>query len=129
MTTASFVVGYLCGLVLVCNIICIAFALHMAYTKTDLMLEHLKNCPAVKAQAPLKNGGPWGRVLLIGWIAGIVTFPRYYLKSGGVSINDLNGFPAPLKQKLAAIKWSAIMLIAALAFLVALYQMIEAYKI
>ncbi|MGY2292472.1 hypothetical protein ACW9H6_22195 [Pseudomonas sp. SDO528_S397] len=97
--------------------ICLGVALHMAYTKIDLMLEHLKNCSAVRVHIPLRNGGPWGKLLLVGWIAGVVTFPRGYLKNGSANIEDLNNFPAPLKQKLVAIKWSAIMLLAVLVLL------------
>ncbi|UWF49317.1 hypothetical protein NYP20_29210 [Pseudomonas sp. N3-W] len=97
--------------------VCIVVALHMAYTKMDLMLEHLKNCSAVMVQAPLRDGGPWGKLLLIGWIAGVVTFSEYYLKHGGASIEDLNNFPAPLKRKLVAIKGAAIALLAALILL------------
>jgi urea transporter len=37
--------------------ICVGVALHLAYSKMDLMLEHLKNCSAVMIQAPLRNGG------------------------------------------------------------------------
>ncbi|WP_084376459.1 hypothetical protein [Pseudomonas mucidolens] len=97
--------------------VCIGVALHMAYTKMDLMLEHLKNCSAVMVQAPLRDAGPWGKLLLVGWIAAVVTFPGYYLKHGGVSIGDLNNFPATLKRKLVAIKWAAIVLLAALILL------------
>ncbi|MEG0324859.1 MAG: hypothetical protein RR619_12740, partial [Raoultibacter sp.] len=79
--------------------------------------EHLKNCSAVMAQAPLRNGGPWGKLLLVGWIAGVFTFPGYYLKHGGVSIEDLDNFPAPLRRKLIALKWTAIILLAALILL------------
>lgn len=98
-------------------LVCIGVALHMAYTKMDLMLEHLKNCSAVISQTPLRKGGPWGNLLLIGWIAGIVAFPGYYLKHGGVSIEDLRNFPPPLKRKLVALKWAAIVLLAAMILL------------
>ncbi|WP_339533239.1 hypothetical protein [Pseudomonas mucidolens] len=101
-------------------LVCLGVALHMAHTQMDLMLEHLKNCSAVMVQAPLREGGLWGKLLLIGWIAGVVTFPGYYLKYGGASIEDLNGFPAPLKRKLVMIKWAAIVLLAALILLFAL---------
>ncbi|WP_038614538.1 hypothetical protein [Pseudomonas alkylphenolica] len=88
----------------------VGVVLHLGYTKMDVMLEHLKNCPAVKVHIPLKNGGPWGKFLLVGWIAGVVTFPGFYLKHGGVSINDLNNFPGSLKRKLVLTKWAAIVL-------------------
>ena len=36
-------------------VFCIGFSLHMAYTKMELMLEHLKNCSIVRTHAPLKS--------------------------------------------------------------------------
>ncbi|EPL14464.1 hypothetical protein [Pseudomonas sp. CF161] len=82
--------------------------LHLAYTKMDLMLEHLKNCSAIMTRAPLRHAGPWGKLLLVGGIAGIVTFPGFYLKRGELSSEDLAHFPASLKRKLAVLHWSVI---------------------
>ncbi|MED7670634.1 hypothetical protein GXB78_25850 [Pseudomonas moraviensis subsp. stanleyae] len=89
-------------------ILWIGVCLHLAYTKVDLMLEHLKNCSAIMSRAPLRHGGPWGKLLLVGGISGIVTFPRFYLKRGELSSEDLARFPAPLKRKLAVLQWSVI---------------------
>jgi hypothetical protein len=58
----------------------IGIALHLAYTKMDLMLAHLKNCPAVMIRAPFKNGGPSGRLFVQGAIMGLMTTPRLYLR-------------------------------------------------
>lgn len=96
---------------------CLAVALHLAYTKMDFMLEHLKNCPAVVTQVPLRHGGIWGRLLLVGWISGILTFPGYYLKHGGVSVEDLNNFPLSLRRKLKLIKWTSIALLVAMVLI------------
>lgn len=91
-----------CGLIDIGGIfVWIGVCLHLAYTKMDLMLEHLKNCSAIMVRAPLRHGGPWGNLLLVGGISGIVTFPGFYLKRGGLSAEDLANFPAPLKRKLA----------------------------
>lgn len=38
-------------------------ALHLAYTKMDIMLIHLKNSPAVTIRVPFKSGGPWGEII------------------------------------------------------------------
>ena len=54
----------------------IGIALHLAYTKMDLMLDHLKSCPAVTIRAPFKNGGPGGRLFVLGAIMGLMTVPR-----------------------------------------------------
>jgi hypothetical protein len=84
--------------------IVLGVALHLAYTKMDLMLNHLKNCPAVMIRAPFKNGGPWGRLFLLGGIMGVVTTPRIYLRDGGASAEDLKSFPAHLKRKLTILQ-------------------------
>ena len=78
----------------------IGIALHLSYTKMDLMLAHLKNCPAVMIRAPFKDGGPSGRLFVQGAIMGLMTTPRLYLRDGGASAEDLKNFPADLKRKL-----------------------------
>ena len=98
-------------------VFCIGLSLHMAYTKMELMLEHLKNCSIVRTHAPLKYGGPWGKLMLIGWIAGVFAFPEYYLKRGQASLNDLNDFPANLRKKLVMLKWASLVLFAAMIIL------------
>jgi len=102
----SIAIADLAGLVL-----WIGVCLRLAYTKMDLMLEHLKNCSAIMTRAPLRNGGPWGKLLLVGGISGIVTFPNFYLKRGELSPEDLANFPAPLKRKLVVLQWSVISLL------------------
>lgn len=92
-------------------ILWIGFCLHLAYTRMDLMLEHVKNCSAVTARAPLRHGGPWGNLLLVGGISGILTFHLFYLKRGELSSEDLANFPASLKRKLVVLQWSVISLL------------------
>lgn len=48
MSAAEFF-GYLGGVVFLCIFI--------------LMLEHLKNGSAIMVRAPLRHGGPWGKLL------------------------------------------------------------------
>ncbi|SDZ67004.1 hypothetical protein [Pseudomonas sp. NFIX28] len=117
MSTPEIVFGYLGGVVILGAFVWIGVALHMAYTKLDELLDHLKNCSAIMARAPLKHGGPWGKLLLIGGISGIVTFPGFYLKRGELSAEDLNNFPAPFKRKLAVLQWSVIGLLGFAALL------------
>lgn len=80
--------------------IIIGISLHLAYTKMDVMLDHLKNCPAVMARASFRNGGPWGNMFLLGAIMGVMTTPRLYLRDGGACAQDLENFPTELKRKL-----------------------------
>ncbi len=90
----------------------IGICLHLAYTKMDLILEHLKNSSAITVRAPLRHGGPLGKLLLIGGISGVVTFPRIHIKRGTLSTADLAGFPVALKVKFVRLQWSAFGLIA-----------------
>ena len=75
-------------------------ALHLAYTKMDIMLIHLKNSPAVTIRVPFKSGGPWGKLFLLGGIMSAVTTPGIYLRDGGVNIEEIRNFPTHLKRKL-----------------------------
>ncbi|WP_320407354.1 hypothetical protein [Pseudomonas chlororaphis] len=72
----------------------------------DEYLELLRNCQAVVRLAPLRQVGPWGKLLLMGGITSIVSFPDIYLKHGGVSVEDLESFPKPLKKKFLVLQWS-----------------------
>ncbi|MBV6825821.1 hypothetical protein [Pseudomonas sp. PD9R] len=122
MTPAESLTGLLCGLVILGLLIFIGVSTHLAYTKLDVMLEHLKNCSAVTKRAPLKHGGPLGKFLLVGAISGIVTFPGIYLKHGGVNTEDLRNFPPSLKQKLATLQWIVWGLFTMLAILIAIAE-------
>ncbi|MNO51516.1 hypothetical protein D3C76_419120 [compost metagenome] len=123
MTTAEFAVGWLCVVVIVGMFVWVGIALHMAYTQLDLMLTHLKNCSAIMIRAPLRQGGPWGKLLLVGGISGIVTFPGFYLKRGGMSVEDLSNFPVALKRKLAVLQWSVIALLMVMISLAAVIKL------
>jgi flagellar biosynthesis protein FliQ len=127
MTTAAFIVGYLCGLVLVCMFIWIMVALRMAYTQMDEMLEHLKNSPSVMTLVSLRCTGPWGKLMLIGGVSGFVTFPHGYIKRGCISAEDIDNFPTSLKLKLAILQWSIIALFGTMVIFVVLYKIIKAY--
>jgi hypothetical protein len=90
----------------------LGICLHLAYTKMDLILEHLKNSSIVAFWATFRYGGPWGKLLVIGSISGIVTFPKRHIKRGMLSTEELAGFPVALKLKLVRLQWSALGLIA-----------------
>lgn len=123
------VVSLLCGLAILGMWIWIAVALRMAYTKMDLLLELLSDSSAIRDRAFLNSGGPWGRLLLIGGVSGIVTFPGFYLKRGGVRTEDLERLPRPIKKKLVALHWSALTLLVSLTIFVVLAEIIEAYEL
>ena len=104
---------FLCvGLIdLVGLLVWLGVALHIAYTKTDIMLIHLKNSPALTIRAPFKSGGPWGKLFLLGGIMGAVTTPGIYLRDGGVNIEEIKSFPTHLKRKLVILQWASWILL------------------
>lgn len=125
MTIAEFVLGWLCVVVIVGMFVWIGIALHMAYTKMELMLAHLKNCSAVMTLAQFRQGGPWGKLVLVGSISGFVTFPNFYIKRGGVSAEDISNFPRSLKRKLIVLQWSVITLLLAMVALAAVVKLVR----
>ncbi len=111
MSTSRFVLGCLGGVILLGVFIWIGVALRIAYTKMDVMLEHLKNCSLITTLSQLKQGGPWGKLLLVGSVSGVVTFPAFYIKRGRASAEDLSNFPVLLKRKLVVLQWVGIILL------------------
>lgn len=93
----------------------VGVCLHLAYTKADMILEHLKNSSAIVVRGPLRHGGPWGKLLLIGGIFGIVTFPTIHIKRGTLSTADLASLPVALKRQFVHLQWSAIELMVVMA--------------
>ena len=85
----------------------IGIALHLAYTRMDLMLVHLKNCPAVMSRVFLIGTGPWGRLHVFGLIMGLMVVPSVFLRNGAASAEDLKNFPAALKHKLVVMQWAS----------------------
>jgi len=85
----------------------IGIALHLAYTKMDLMLDHLKNSPAIMIRVFLIDTGPWGRLHVFGLIMGLMVMPHFFLRDGGASAEDLKNFPAKLKRKLIILQWTS----------------------
>ena len=64
-------------------------------------------------RAPLRYEGPWGKLLRVGGISGIITFPNFYFKKGHLNADDLTKFLVMFKRKLVFMHWSAILLLSA----------------
>ena len=89
----------------------IGVCLHLAYTQMDLMLDHLKNSVLINTFVPLRQGGPWGKLVLIGSISSVIAFPGFYLKRGSVNAEDLRCFTGSLKRKLVMLQWGGLILL------------------
>ena len=81
----------------------VGVALYVAYAKLDVMLGYFKNTPAVIIRSPLKNGGPWGRLFVLGGIVGVIKTPGFYIPDGGACVEDIASFPEGLKARLIAL--------------------------
>lgn len=75
-------------------------ALYIAYTKMDMMLAHFKNSPFIMIRAPMKDGGPWGRLFVLGGIVSVIQTPGLYIPDGGACPEDIDKFPKKLKARL-----------------------------
>ena len=110
MSIEKIVFGLLGGILVIGAIIWIVFALRIAYTHLDLMLKHLENSSTVTTLTQLKQGSLWGRVLLVGSISSVLTFPDFYIKRGRASAEDISLFPTLLKRKLVVLQWGGIVI-------------------
>lgn len=88
--------------------VCIGVSLHLAYTKANIMLDNLKNSSLITVLTAFEKGGALGKLLLIGGISGMVTFPNFHIRRGKLCAHDLNKFPIPLKRKLVVLQWCTI---------------------
>lgn len=118
MGTVDFVVGCLCGAVIVCMFVWIVLALRIAFTQMDLMLGFLRNCSFIGSLAKFKQGGLWGKLLLVGSVSGVVTFSGLYIRLRTVDAEDIRRIPVQLKRRLVFLQWAGIVLINLLFLLV-----------
>ena len=110
MSIEIIVFGLLGGILVIGAIIWLIIALRIAYTHLELMLKHLENSSTVTTLTQLKQGSLWGRVLLVGSISSVLTFPDFYIKRGRASAEDISLFPALLKRKLVVLQWGGIVI-------------------
>lgn len=110
MSIEKIVFGLLGGILVIGAIIWLIIALRITYTHLDLMLKHLENSSTVTTLTQLKQGSLWGRVLLVGSISSVLTFPDFYIKRGRASAEDISLFPTLLKRKLVVLQWGGIVI-------------------
>jgi hypothetical protein len=114
MSKTDMTFGFIGGGVLFLMFIWLSVALHMAYTKMDVIFEHLKNSPAITTLAFWQHAGPAGRLRMISNIADYVTSPSKGIENGSISADDLKTLPAPIKLKLIILHRSGLPLLGTL---------------
>lgn len=85
------------------TVITLGMLLHIAYTKMELMLDCLKNCPAVTMFSGFIHVGPRGRLVVLGRIFSVISTQSLYLPDGGACIEDIEKFPKTLKNRLSTL--------------------------
>ncbi|WP_051414793.1 hypothetical protein [Pseudomonas sp. QTF5] len=97
--------------------------LYVAKTKTETILNHLRNSSISSRIIMLWHGGPWGRIYMMSEVFGIMRNPEYYIKAGTLSAEDMKTFPRKLRQnlitlhKLSLIFWAVMMCLGLVAWL------------
>lgn len=82
------------------------------------MSSHFKGSSSLLALGIYKRTSLHGRLLLVGSISSILTFPGFFLKRGLANAEDIDSFPLPLKRKLVMLQWSFIGLVVSIILLV-----------
>jgi hypothetical protein len=117
MSKTEMIFGALGGVILLLIFVWLVVALHMAYTKMDVLFGHLKNSPAITVLAFWRHAGPSGRLRMISNIAHYVSSPRRGIENGTISAEDIENLPMPIKCKLV-ILWRSLTLLVGALFLV-----------
>ncbi|WCM50287.1 hypothetical protein OH720_25520 [Pseudomonas sp. WJP1] len=117
MSKTEMIFGALGGVILLLIFVWLVIALHMAYTKMDVLFGHLKNSPAITVLAFWRHAGPSGRLRMISNIAHYVSSPRRGIENGTISAEDIENLPMPIKRKLV-ILWRSLTLLVEALFLV-----------
>jgi len=100
LTTLEYVLASFCLITFIGTLIMIGVYLHWGNTKTEEIMNHVKNCKIINNNRFYLYMGAWGRMAMMGMISGFLAFPGYHLRKGMLDIDDINNFPELLKKKL-----------------------------
>lgn len=79
----------------------IAYGLYLSHRHLDAMMESLKNSRFIYIWGPgWRRQGWFGGFVLISAIAGMVVWPKDYIRYGKVASEDIENFPPHLKRLL-----------------------------
>ena len=92
-------------------------ALHLGYTKGDVLSEHFQNSSPLITVSARVHAGLRGKTRLVYSISSVVTFPRFFLKYGIVTYVDLHNFHYDLRRKLVALQWTLLGVLAGMVLL------------
>ncbi|AZD98772.1 hypothetical protein [Pseudomonas chlororaphis] len=100
ITTAHIVLGFFMAGTILGAFIMIGVHLYWIRNHLNEALEHFKNSPIVNQQRGFLYFGTWGKMAVIGGIAGFLAHSGYFIKRGLLDADEVDSFPEPLKKKL-----------------------------
>jgi len=89
-------------------LVAFGIAVHLGYTKGDFLSGYFQNSSSLITMPVRLNTGLIGKVRLIYSVSSVVTFPRFFLKHGFVTAEDINRFPSDLRRRLVALQWTLL---------------------
>lgn len=99
MKTLPEIIFVLTGMVLIVSILSVMIVfLYMAYFRMDKILENLGSSHAILIKKRSLGMDPISRLLLMNCISALFIFSRQSVKSGDMSLEDYEKFPAGLKR-------------------------------
>jgi hypothetical protein len=98
-------------LVMFCLLLFIV-AIYIAYFRANEILDNLSNSTFVGFNRYYLAAGPFGRLLFIGKVSAVLTFPRRHLESGVLNAQDYSLFPRRLMFLFKVINYSVWILAA-----------------
>lgn len=98
-------------------IVVLGVVVYLGHTKGDILSDHFKNSSSVITIPALIDKGLRGKTRLVCSVSSVVTFPRFFLKHGIVSAEDLENFPKDLRRKLVVLQWALLTVLAGIMIL------------
>ncbi|OLF52968.1 hypothetical protein [Pseudomonas chlororaphis] len=100
ITTAHIVLGVFIGITFIGMFAMMGVYLYWGYTRIGEMLGYVKNCQMITGNRFYLHMGAWGRIMMVGVVAGYLAFPGFFIRRGLLDADEINNFPQPLKRRL-----------------------------
>lgn len=117
----------LCATTFVGVFLVAALYIYWGYFRIDEILGYLGNCKFVAGNTSYLYMGLWGRILMVGMVAGFLAFSKTYIERGGLDAGDIAGFPRALKRRLALSHYVAWVLGGSMLLSVGMIKLIGLY--
>lgn len=94
------------GGLVVCSLLLLVVAIYIAYFRVNEVIDNLSNSSFVSSNRYYMEAGPFGRLLFIGCVSAVLTFPRRHLERGELNAQDYSRFPTKLMVLIKLVNYS-----------------------